>query len=620
MCGICGVFNYENREPAARQELEAMRATLAHRGPDEKGLYLDKEAGLAHQRLSIIDLATGQQPIFNEDRSVAVVCNGEIYNFAALRASLSAKGHSFYTRSDAEVIPHLYEDAGEDFARQLRGMFAIALWDAKARKMILVRDRVGIKPLFYSLRQGRLFFGSEIKAILSARGLARRIDYESLHNYLSFMTTTGAKTIFEGIQRLLPGQMLICSGSGVRTRAYWAPPRHTAAARTSPAEFLELLSETIESHLVSDVPLGAFLSGGIDSSTVVALMSRLTSKPVKTFAIGFSGDAYYNELGFARAVAAHFKTEHHEFIVTPDIAEAIPKITAYFDEPFAASSALPTFFLAQLAREKVKVVLTGDGADELLAGYHDRYLALKFLPLFDRFPFLKNRAFAGAACILAGKRRQKAEKFFAHIRAPRELRYFRYLSKFQEKEKAALYSEELRAQTAGFDSSRDLLSYYLESSQGDELNRWLYADFKTSLPDEMLTKVDRMTMAFGLEARVPFLDHVLVEYLCALPSREKLRRGSSKHILKKAVAGLLPPLILKRPKHGFEVPLDDWLRKELREYSRDYLNEARIRREGFFDWKAVEGLLEAHAKKKANLGHQLWILLMFEVWHEKYFG
>jgi asparagine synthase (glutamine-hydrolysing) len=349
-------------------------------------------------------------------------------------------------------------------------------------------------------------------------------------------------------------------------------------------------------------------------------MSRFMPEGFKTFSVGFSQDKYYNELPYARIVAERFGTKHYEYVVNPDIVQILPKMVSFFDEPFAVSSALPTYLLAQLARNEVKVVLTGDGADELIAGYNYRYMAVKYSPLFDKIPLLKSNSARSLLAKLMRDKNSKVNKFYAHINVPYNMRYFRYLSKFQEEEKQSLYSAELRRRAAENDSSRLFMSYYEKCPDKDRLNKWLYVDFKTSLPDEMLTKVDRMTMAFGLEARVPFLDHLLAEYLCGLPSDLKLRRMTSKYLLRKAIKDLLPKEITERPKHGFEVPLDDWMRGELKDYVRDYLNEKRIKKEGFFEWESVKRILDLHSANKFNYGHQIWMLLTFGIWHEQYFN
>ena len=617
MCGICGVLNYGLKEKVPEEVMAKMNDCLGHRGPDDSGYYFDKYVGLGHRRLSIIDLEGGHQPIFNEDKNIVTTCNGEIYNFKSLREELISKGHKFYTKSDTEVIVHLYEEYGRDLVNKLRGMFALAVWDSNKEELTLARDRLGIKPLFYAVQDDKLLFSSEIKSILNSGLYEKNIDYQALHNYLSFMTTSGRRTIFEGVSRLLPGQMLIYSKGQIKKDIYWRPPV-SSKKKVSWGDFYDILLDSVKSHLVSDVELGAFLSGGLDSSAVVGLMSKIMDRPVKTFSIGFSGDEYYNELPFARAVAAHFKTDHQEFVVTPDLVKVLPKIIEYFDEPFAVSSALPLYFLSQLAREKVKVVLSGDGADESMAGYHHRYLALKLARHFDRNPFLKKLPLKDGLKIVMGSKRNKVDKFFSQIDSNPEDRYFRYMTKFQEEQKKSLYSDSLRQETTSFNSGNVFSHYYEEANVDDFLNRYLYLDLKTSLPDEMLTKVDRMTMAHGLEARVPFLDHLLIEYVLPLSSKLKLKGKTPKYILRKAMKGILPRSILKRKKHGFEVPVDEWIRGKLKEYIKEYLNEDRIKREGFFNWDTVKGFLDDHCQHKANYGHQLWILLMFGIWHEKY--
>lgn len=621
MCGISGIYNYSDKDKFIEPHLlHRMTEVLSHRGPDGKGYYVKDNIGLGHSRLAIIDLFTGDQPIFNETKTIVVVFNGEIYNFIALREMLSEKGHRFYTKSDTEVIAHLYEEKGESFVESLRGMFALAIWDQDHEKLILARDRVGIKPLFYSCNNGTLLFGSEIKSILIHSSYKKEIDFESLHNYLSFMTTTGKKTIFKGINRLLPAEMLVCAPGKIEKKIYWQPPQKTSIKKISLEYFYEQLLEVTKLHLLSDVPLGAFLSGGLDSSAVVALMHAVAREPIKTFSIGFSGKGYYNELPYAKKIAEYFKTDHHEFVVTPDLVDALPKIIEYFDEPFAVSSALPTYFLAQLARKEVKVVLTGDGADELMAGYHHRYLGVRLSRYFDQLPFLKSLPLEKAIGFFLTEKRAKLHKFFSALSVSKEERYFRYLAKYSEDQKGSLYSGYLRTRTASFDSRNELISYYLACGDKDILNRWLYVDMKTSLPDEMLTKVDRMTMAFGLEARVPFLDHALVEYLCSLPSAFKLKNFTPKYILRNVMLHRLPGEIIHRKKHGFEVPVDEWIRGSLKEYVREFLNESRIEKEGFFSWEFIKTMLTRHWGHKANFGHQVWILLIFEIWYEKYFG
>lgn len=620
MCGISGIYNYGIDEKVEVEDLERLNQVLSHRGPDDCGYFVDHCVGLGHRRLSIIDLSTGHQPIYNEDKTIVLVCNGEIYNYQMLRELLFSRGHQFYTKSDTEVIIHLYEEFGEEFVKELRGMFALALWDDKRKKLVLARDRLGIKPLFYSIDQQRLIFGSEIKSIVNHPSYPKRIDYEALHDYLSFMTTTGSKTIFEGVNRLLPAELLICEGGNIEKRIYWETAKQYSAKRiVSIKEFEEYLLDAVRSHLVSDVPVGAFLSGGLDSSAIVALMSKIMNQPVKTFSIGFSGSQYYDETPFARKVAEHFKTDHHEIFIEPDVIDVIPKMIDHFDEPYAVSSALPTYFLAKHAREKVKVVLTGDGADELMAGYHYRYLAIKHSVLFDKFPFLKRMPLRQILQLFMPGKKNKISKFLDGLDAPNEFRYFRYLTKFQEDEKVSLYSKDLKAEISQFDSGRHFSHYYQQCPDGDGLNKWLYVDLKTSLPDEMLTKVDRMTMAFGLEARVPFLDHLLVEFVNALSSKEKLRGRTPKYLLRKVMAKVLPKEILSRGKHGFEVPIDEWIRGDLKDYTKSYLNRERIKREGFFNGETVERLLNLHWEEKFNYGHQIWILLMFGVWYEKHF-
>lgn len=617
MCGITGIFLNSLDKPS-EFVLKDMTECLSHRGPDDAGYFIDEQIGLGHRRLSIIDLNSGHQPIFNEDKTIVTIFNGEIYNFRELRAALIIKGHRFSTLTDTEVIVHLYEEEGERFVEKLRGMFSIALWDKSKKKFILARDRLGIKPLFYSKDSRHLIFGSEIKAILSYPDFKRRLQFSALYDYLSFMTTTGEETIFEGIYRLLPGHMIVATSNEFKMVTYWDLPQDVTPKPYKKEEFRDLLTEVVREHLVSDVPLGAFLSGGLDSSTIVALMSKEFKIPVKTFSIGFDESKYYDESPYAKRVAQHLGTEHQEFYVHPKLVDVIPKIIGCFDEPFAASSALPLYFLSQLAREKVKVVLTGDGADEVLAGYQMRYAALEKSRTFDKTPFLKSQQTENfLKTIFPGKRR-KFEKFFKGVRQPMTSRYFSFMAKFDEEDKANLLVKHILRFLEGKDSRQIYRDYLSKSNPDDFLNQYLYLDMKTSLPNEMLAKADRMTMAFGLEARVPFLDHLLVEYIHRLPSSYKLRGFNSKYILRTLMKDLLPTDILKRPKHGFEVPVDEWLRKDLKEYTRHYLNESRIRQQDIFDWYSINTILTLHWEGKQNFGHHIWNLLMFQVWHDKY--
>jgi asparagine synthase (glutamine-hydrolysing) len=617
MCGIAGIFLNHNDKPSL-ETLKDMTECLSHRGPDDSGYFVDEQIGLGHRRLAIIDLNTGHQPIFNEDKTIVTVFNGEIYNFKELRQSLLQKGHRFYTNTDTEVLVHLYEDEGEKFVHKLRGMFAIALWDKNNKKFILVRDRLGIKPLFYYRDSRHLIFGSEIKSILNFPDFRRRLQYSALYDYLSFMTTTQSETIFEDIYRLLPGQMIVASANEFKIITYWDLPQEISSKPYKKEEFREMLSEVIREHLISDVPLGAFLSGGLDSSAIVAFMSQEFKVPVKTFSIGFEESKYYDESPYAKRVAEYLGTEHQEFYVRPNLIEDVPKIIDCFDEPFAASSALPLYHLAKLAREKVKVVLTGDGADEVFGGYQMRYAALEKSRTFDKIPFLKSKQTENILKTIFFNKKRRFQKFFKGVRQPMVSRYFSFMAKFDEEDKANLLAKHILRFLEGKDSRQIFKEYIDKSNPSDFLNQFLYLDMKTSLPNEMLAKTDRMTMAFGLEARVPFLDHMLVEYAHRLPSSHKLRGFNSKYMLRTLMKDKLPPDILKRPKHGFEVPVDEWFRKDLKEYTRHYLNEARIRQQDIFDWYAVNTILTLHWEGKQNFGHHIWTLLMFQVWYDKY--
>jgi asparagine synthase (glutamine-hydrolysing) len=625
MCGIAGWLNRDGAEPVAADSVLRMCRVLAHRGPDDEGVHVDGPFGMGMRRLKIIDLATGRQPIRNEDGTVWTVFNGEIYNYLELRRCLERAGHVFATSSDTEVIVHLYEDHGDDFVTHLAGMFAIALWDARRRRLLLARDRLGIKPLYYLVDGERVLFGSEIKALLAA-GAPREIDLQALHDYLSLNYVPGPRTILRAVKKLPPGHLMVCAGGDVALRRYWrlAYPAPAGNGRPRPEasyaeELRALLRTTVAQHLLSDVPLGVFLSGGVDSSTLVALMREMSSGPIQTFSIGFA-ERSYDELAYARTVARAFDTRHHEMVVRPDAAALLPRLVRYFDEPFADSSAIPVYCVSELARRHVTVALSGEGGDEVFAGY-ETYTAWKLATLYRRLPRL-----LAATLIPAAVRRlptshrkvsfdYRAKRFVAGaLRPPAEAHYW-WKVIFTEEAKRALY---LRP-PAGLDDPFRLYREAWEACEApDPLTRLQHIDLSVYLPDDLLVKADRMSMAHSLEARVPFLDHRVVEFAAALPPHLKLHGLTKKYILKRAMARDLPPTILSARKRGFNVPMPVWLAGQLRDLVHDVLGASRLRRAGFFDPAAVGALIRAHESRQADLSRNIYGLLVFHLWCDEY--
>ncbi len=619
MCGIAGQVRIDGR-PVDREAVAAMGAALRHRGPDDQGVHVAGHVGLAHRRLSVLDVSdAGRQPMANAAGTVRIVFNGEIYNFEELRRRVDP-ARPFRSRTDTEVLLALYEEYGLDCLAWLRGMFAFAIWDEPAQRLVLARDRLGKKPLFYAHDQDGIRFASELKALL-LDDPTPPVDPLALHHYLTFQYVPAPLTIFQGIRKLLPGHVLIYEKERVAERPYWAlrydvqrPRRRDEDYRQ---ELLALLTESIRLRLVSDVPLGAFLSGGVDSSTVVALMSRLTDRPVQTFSIGFKEEAF-NELPYARAVAERFGTDHHEFVVEPAALDILPKLVRVYDEPFADSSAIPTYYVSELSRRFVTVALNGDGGDELLAGY-PRYA----LTGWDR---------AGADW-LSPRIRERLGRWVEDDRLPisatlrqglgRACRPFArtYLGRicyFSPAEKARLYQSEFAEQVAPVDSYDLLAERFDRAPASDLLNRLLWVDTMTYLPDDLLVKVDRATMAHGLEARSPFLDHRLMEWAAALPADLKVRHGQGKFLLKWAMRGLLPDQVLDRPKMGFGVPIDRWFRDECRDFVRETLLSSRAVGRGYFRRAVVEEWLDRHQRAGENNGYRLYALLMLELWHREY--
>lgn len=588
-----------------------MCAAMVRRGPDDEGFYLGPGVGLGMRRLSIIDLQTGRQPVSNEDGSIWAVFNGEIYNFRQLRRGLEQQGHTFSSGTDTEVIVHLYEEYGARCIEHMRGMFAFALWDTGRKQLLLARDRLGIKPLYYAEIGGRLVFASELKAILQLPEVERRLNWSSVNHLFTFLSTPPSESIVEGVHKLEPGQLLIASpASGVRVERYWDvhfEPDDRLTEGACVERLRELIEESVRLHLLSDVPLGAFLSGGIDSSSVVATMARLTSGPVKTFSIGFTEEDY-NELEHARRVAKEFGTDHYELILKPDILEIIEDLAWYLDEPFGDSSAIPTYMVSKMASEHVTVVLSGDGGDELFAGY-DKYLVEANerryripTPLRTLLGAVGRRLYHGA----------KGRNFLCHFALSGWERYLDASTLFKHDGKKMLFRADVFNRISQNDPWRDHLGH-LAGANGDWLSALQYLDVQRYLPLDILTKVDRMSMAHSIEARVPLLDHKLVEFAATIPPELKLRQGTTKYIFKQAMRGILPDEIIDRPKQGFAIPLGRWFRGQLGSFVRDLLLSERSRQRGIFNTAYIKQLIEWHEKGRP-LDLQLWTLISFELW------
>jgi asparagine synthase (glutamine-hydrolysing) len=595
-----------------------MCRTIRHRGPDDEGIYVGEGVAMGMRRLSIIDLATGHQPIGNEDGTVQVVFNGEIYNYAALRTELERRGHRFQTGSDTETIVHGYEEWGEGVFSRLRGMFGIALWDAPRRHLLLARDPAGIKPLYYAERGDRLVFGSEIKAILETGEVAPTLDLAAFDHYLTFLYTPRETSIFRGIRKLPPGHVLHWEAGRLRRSVYWSVPADETFRGTENEAVDRLhdaLADAVRSHMVSDVPVGAFLSGGLDSGVVVGLMAQASPRPVRTFSIGFD-EPQFDELDGARAVAAHFGTEHHEFVVRPNALGILDRLIDHFDEPFGDASAIPTWYVSELASRHVTVVLSGDGGDELFGGY-DRYLPHPRVAAFDRWVGPAGRRLAQAAWRLV-PRGVRGRNFLRHVSKDAPARYVDAVAFFTADQKGALLSPDVKATLRSADAETSLLERFQRFSALDWRSQMMRVDFETYLPEDVLTKVDRMSMAHSLESRVPLLDTAVVTLASSLPADMKIRGRDRKRVFRRVAARLLPPSSLSRRKQGFAVPVGQWFRGQLRELCADVLQSSRARQRGYFNARFVDRLIADHLSGRREHALRLWQLLVFELWHQRY--
>jgi asparagine synthase (glutamine-hydrolysing) len=623
MCGITGVAGSLRGEPAT---LQRMNDRLRHRGPDGEGAFWSDDVGLAMRRLAIIDLNTGDQPIFNEDRTVCVVYNGEIYNFVELRAELEGRGHRFETNADTEVIVHAYEEFGPDCVERLWGMFALALWDSRQRLLLLARDRLGKKPLVYYADPAAegVAFASELQALLAHPGVPREVEPSAIDDYLTYLYVPAPTTAYRNVRKLPPGHRLVWQAGHISVEPYWRVRFGAKRAIAEPEavhEFGTLLRDAVRRRMIADVPLGAFLSGGMDSSSVVAEMAELSSTPVKTFSIGF-GERDFDELRYARQVAERFGTDHHELVVEPRALEVLPTLVRHYGEPYGDSSAIPTYYVAQMTRQHVTVALNGDGGDELLAGY-ERHWAARIAARYDTVPrFVRHGLIRPLIPLLPEPRQRRAflrraKRFMAAAHLPVFDRYLHWVGAYTPAQKQTLYTPDFVAQLHGNESGRWLREALAPEPGLDPVDAVVRADTLLYLPEDLLAKVDIATMANSLEARAPFLDHRLVEFCASLPSSLKLRGRTSKWLLRSLMRDRLPPDILTRPKMGFGVPVGEWLRGDLRPLLQDTLFSPTAVQRGYFRPDAVRALVDEHLSRRADRTSHIWALLMLELWQRE---
>lgn len=621
MCGICGIFEYDSRHNLPPMVIDRMNQTMIHRGPDDGGVFTGPGIGLGHRRLSIIDLVGGHQPMSNEDGTIWVLLNGEIYNYPELRAELLRRGHKFTTKSDTEAIVHLYEEYAEGCFGRLRGMFSIALWDGRNRQLILARDRVGKKPLFYAADGKGISFASELKALLTSKSLSRDLDHAALSDYFSFGYIPAPKTIYRAVRKVMPGHYLVASANGVRETCYWDLSFSTIDHERTEAEWGErlrhALCEATRIRLMSDVPIGAFLSGGIDSSSIVAMMNRqMGRRSVTTCSIGFQEEKY-NETKYARQVANLFSTDHYERTVQPDAIGIVDKLAWHYDEPFADSSAIPTYYVSKIAREQVTVALGGDGGDESFAGYRRYKLDYYENVLRSYFPSGLRKGVFGPLgrwypAIAWAPRIFRGKATFQSLAVSPLEGYFNSISYFRTGDKARLFSGDFLRALGGYNSIDVLRRYYDQADTEDLLSKIQYVDIKTYLTDDILTKVDRASMAVSLEVRAPMLDHKFMEVAASIPSSLKLRNGTGKYILKKALEPVLPAEILYRSKQGFAIPLDMWFRRELKDMAHEIILETD---DGILERSFLRKIWDQHQTGQYDRSALLWATMMFRKWH-----
>lgn len=625
MCGIVGFVNSDGRG-VDRDVLEAMNCAIIHRGPDDDGFYVHENVGLAMRRLSIIDLASGKQPIHNADKTKWIVFNGEIYNYQELRADLEKRGHRFYTKSDTEAVIHLYDEYGADCLQPLRGMFAFAIWDESDKSLFLARDRVGKKPLLYSHQpNGDLIFGSEFQALLQHPSISREVDYEAIDSYLSYLCIPAPQTAFKRIRKLEPGHWLRWKDGQIETKRYWLPD-FSKKIKITEEEAIEettrILRESTRLRMISEVPLGAFLSGGVDSSTVVALMAQESDKPVKTFSIGFEEEDF-SELKYAKRVAEHVGAQYHEFIVKPNALEVLPTLVEHYGEPYADSSAIPTYYVSKETRAHVTVALNGDGGDESFAGY-ERYAAMRIAETYHRLPRALRRAFIEEPVSLLPtselkrSRFRDAKRFLQAANLPKTERYFRWMSTFNREAKSDIYTKDFAASVSARNPSVFLDEWFARANGSGTLDATLLTDQMTYLPNDLLVKVDIASMANSLEARSPFLDHKLIEFAASLPETLKMRRFETKSLLKKVAARLVPKEVIYRRKMGFGVPVGKWFRGEMKDFVRGVLLSEKSLKRGLIKPEMMEKYVNEHTNGERDHAFQIWTLLMLELWFQRF--
>jgi asparagine synthase (glutamine-hydrolysing) len=630
MCGICGEAGKSYGYPVDAARIKRMTDAISHRGPDDDGYHVQEMIGLGQRRLSIIDLSTGHQPIPNEDRSVWVVLNGEIYNFQPLREELIRAGHRFSTSSDTEVIIHLYEEEGVECLNRLRGMFAIALWDDREKTLLLARDRLGKKPLFYSQLPQSLIFSSEVKSLLADERLARRMNPLAVHDFLSFKFIPRQDDLIAGVHKLPPASYMIYRNGEMTIRRYWhleyaIDQRMTEEQALAGTE--EILAESVRLRMISDVPIGAFLSSGLDSGMIVSMMSRMSPDPVNTFSIGDQTQGY-NELPNAKLIADHCRTNHNELVVNPDAVKILPDLVWHLDGPYADVPALPMYYVAKLAREHVKVVLTGDGGDESFAGY-DRYIANLLLSKYRSWlPLIMREKVIPAVLNLFREKterkswRQSWRWFNTMSMLPDSESYARGISffHFQNEDKELLYTDAFKDMVRGHNSLDGILSRFADDRVQDPVDKMTFSDLMIRVPEYSNIKIDRITMMHGLEARCPFLDHKLVEFAATIPTRIKIRHLNRKHLIKKIAGKYLPRKIVGLPKQGFGSPINTWLRGDLKGLSEGLLLNSLLVRDGLFRQEYIRTLLDQHASQQFNNGTRIWGLINVEIWYRINFG
>jgi asparagine synthase (glutamine-hydrolysing) len=625
MCGIVGFVN-KNSQTANREILERMNKCIVHRGPDDDGFYLNESVGLAMRRLSIIDIAHGKQPMFSEDKSKAIVFNGEIYNFQELKKDLEKRGHKFETNSDTEIIVHLYDEYGADCVNYLRGMFAFAIWDEIDKSLFIARDRVGKKPLLYSHQaNGDLIFGSEFTALLVHPAISREVDYEAIDAYLSYLCVPAPLTAYKQIRKLEPAHWLRWKDGEIKMQRYWQPD-FSKKIKISEDEAIEettrILRESTRLRMISEVPLGAFLSGGVDSSAVVALMAQESPQPVKTFSIGFE-EQDFSELKYAKIVANHIGAEYNEFIVKPDALEVLPKLVEHYGEPYADSSAIPTYYVSKETRKHVTVALNGDGGDESFAGY-ERYAAMRLAEKYHKIPrILRKKLIENAVDLiptseLKRSRARDLKRFVKAASLPKVERYFNWVSAIDRKSKAELYTQDFTRKTDSYNAADFIGDWFSKANGSGILDATLLTDQMTYLPNDLLVKVDIASMANSLEARSPFLDHKLIEFAAALPEKLKMGSTETKSLLKKVASRLVPKEVIYRRKVGFGVPVGNWFRGEMKEFVRGVLLSEKSLTRGIIKPEMLRKYVDEHTNSEKDYAYQIWTLLMLELWFQRF--